>query len=119
MNKFELEERLIDFAVQSMEISELISNSYVGRHLGGQLMRSGSSPALNYGEAQGAESQKDFIHKLKIIIKELRESHICLKIIKQKGLVKQKGRIEPALNECNELISIFVSSCKTAQQNLS
>lgn len=119
MNKFELEERLIDFAVQSMEIAELISNSYVGRHLGGQLMRSGSSPALNYGEAQGAESQKDFVHKLKIILKELRESHICLKIINRKGLMKQRGEIGSVLKECNELISIFVSSCKTAQQNLS
>ena len=118
MDKFELEERLIDFSVQSIEIAELLSNSYAGRHLGGQLMRSGTSPALNYGEARGAESQKDFVHKLKIILKELRESHVCLKIIKRKNMIKQKDKLEKALKESNELVSIFVSSCKTAQQNL-
>jgi len=119
MNKFELEERLIDFAVQLMEIAELISISYAGKHLGGQLTRSGTSAALNYGEAQGSESQKDFIHKMKIILKELRESHVCLKIIKRKGMFNQADKLGKALIECNELISIFVSSCKTAQQKLS
>lgn len=118
MNKFDLEERLIDFAVQSMEIAELISNSYAGRHLGGQLIRSGTSGALNYGEVQGSESQKDFVHKMKIILKELRESHVCLKIIKRKSMVRQEDKLEKALKECNELIAIFVSSCKTAQQKL-
>ena len=119
MNKFELEERLIDFAVNSIEIGELLPKTYFGNHLASQLTRSGTSPALNYGEAQGAESQKDFVHKLKIILKELRESLVCLKIIKRKGVVRPKDRIEIALKECDELISIFVSSCKTAQQNLS
>lgn len=119
MDKFELEERLIDFAVQSMEIAELIPNSNAGRHPGGQLMRSGTSSALNYGEAQGAESQKDFVHKLKIILKELRESHVCLKIMKRKGMVMRKDKLEKALKECNELIFIFVSSCKTAQRKQS
>jgi four helix bundle protein len=119
MNKFDLEERLIDFSVQSMEIAELLLNSFAGRHLACQLLRSGTSSALNYGEAQGSESQKDFLHKMKVVLKELRESHVCLKIIKRKGMINKKDKLEAALNECNELISIFVSSCRTAEQNLS
>lgn len=64
MNKFDLEERLTDFAVKIIEIVDDIPNSKAGNHLSGQLVRSGTSPALNYGEAQSAESRKDFIHKV-------------------------------------------------------
>jgi four helix bundle protein len=72
MNRFDLEERLINFAVLIVDISESMPKSYAGNHLSGQLLRSGTSPALNYGEAQGGESRKDFIHKIKIVLKELR-----------------------------------------------
>ena len=74
MNKHDLEERLIDFAVTIVEIAETMPDSKAANHLAGQLLRSGTSPALNYGEAQSAESRKDFIHKIKIVLKELRES---------------------------------------------
>jgi four helix bundle protein len=73
MNKFELEDRLVDFAVLIIDIVDNLPNTKAGNHLAGQLVRSGTSPALNYGEAQSGESRKDFIHKIKIVLKELRE----------------------------------------------
>ncbi len=118
MNKFDLEERLIDFAVLIIEISEEMPDTKAGNHLSCQLIRSGTSPALNYGEAQGGESRKDFIHKVKFVIKELRESFICLKIIYRSKLYRNEEKINKALAENNELISIFVKSAETAQKNL-
>ena len=80
MDRFELEERLIDFAVLIIEIIDEIKTNKAGNHLSNQLVRSGTSPALNYGEAQGAESRKDFIHKIKVVLKELRETYVSLRI---------------------------------------
>lgn len=114
---FDLEDRLIDFSVLITEIVETMPKTRAGNHYAGQLIRSGTSPALNYGEVQGGESRKDFIHKLKIVLKELRETIICLKIIKKTGLFKSLENIVKALNENNELISIFVRSIETAQRN--
>jgi four helix bundle protein len=79
--KFDLEDRLIDFAVLIIKVSESLSNTPAGRHISGQIVRSGTSPALHYGEAQSAESRADFVHKLKILLKELRETLVGLKII--------------------------------------
>jgi len=73
---------------------------------------------LNYGEAQGGESRKDFIHKMKIVLKELRETFICLKMISRASLSQMEDKLEKAIKENNELISIFVSSINTAQSNL-
>ncbi len=81
MRKFNLEDRFIEYVIGISTIVDYVDNSKLGNHISGQLIRSGSSPALNYGEAQSAESRKDFVHKLKIILKELKESRICLKII--------------------------------------
>ena len=117
MNKHDLEERLINFAVLIVEIVETIPETRAANHLSGQLLRSGTSPALNYGEAQSGESRRDFIHKIKIVLKELRESNICLKIIYRTKLYKTEDKIIQALNESNELISIFVKSVETAQKN--
>jgi four helix bundle protein len=118
MNKFELEERLVNFAVLIIEIVNELPNTKAGNHLSGQLVRSGTSPALNYGEAQSGESRKDFIHKIKIVLKELRETFVCLKIIHKSKLCKSEVKIETAINESNELISIFVKSVETAQKNI-
>ena len=115
--KFDLEERLIDFAVLIIEISESLNNSRAGSHIGGQLVRSGTSPALHYGEAQSAESRNDFVHKLKILLKELRESLVALKIIKRVSLTNKIDKIDKGILECNELISIFVKSIDTAKKN--
>ncbi|HAS44621.1 MAG TPA: four helix bundle protein [Microscillaceae bacterium] len=118
MNKFDLEERLISFSVLIVEIVDGISSTKAGKHLAGQLVRSGTSVSLNYGEAQSAESKKDFIHKMKIILKELRETFICLKIIHRTGNYQEISKMEQAQKENNELISIFVKSIETAQKNL-
>ncbi len=117
-NKFDLEQRLINFAVLIVEICENMKETKSSNHLSGQLIRSGTSPALNYGEAMSGESRKDFIHKIKIVLKELRESYVCLKIINSSNLCNSVELIKTALNENNELISIFVKSTETAQKNL-
>jgi len=117
VRKFNLEDRLVDFAVRVIEIVEGLPNTRTGNHMAGQLIRCGTSPALNYGEAQSAESRKDFIHKMKVVLKELRETSICFKIIKRKALIKPPERINSVLDECNELISILVTSISTAQRN--
>jgi four helix bundle protein len=116
--KYDLEERLIDFAVLIIQITESLFNTRAGNHLAGQLVRSGTSPALHYGEAQSAESRGDFIHKLKILLKELRESRNAMRIIKKTPLTDKLELLEKALLESNELISIFVKSVETAKRNL-
>ena len=118
MNKYDLEERLIEFSVLIIDIVNEMSNTKAGNHLSGQLVRSGTSVSLNYGEAQSAESRKDFIHKMKVILKELRETFVCMKIIHRSKLCKTKNKIIKAKKENNELISIFVKSIETAQKNL-
>jgi four helix bundle protein len=118
MNKFDIEERLINFSVLIIDIVKEIPNTKAGNHLSGQLVRSGTSVSLNYGEAQSGESRKDFIHKMKIVLKELRETFVCLKIIQRAKLYKTEERMKQAQIENNELISIFVKSIETAQNNL-
>jgi len=117
MDKFDLEERLINFSVLIIDLTNHISKTKAGTHLAGQLVRSGTSASLNYGEAQSGESRKDFIHKIKIVLKELRETYICLKIIKNANLYNFDEKLEKVLKENDELISIFVKSVETAQKN--
>src|SRR4030042_4655468 len=118
MNREELENRLIDFAGQVLRISESLPRTQGGSVLSGQLVRSSTSTVLNYGEAQSAESSKDFIHKMQIILKELRETLICLKIIKRFGRMRQPVLLEDTIRETNELISIFVKSIKTCKRRI-
>ncbi len=113
---FDLEERLIDFAVRIIRIAESLPKTKVGNHITGQLIRCGTSPAPNYGEAQSAESRADFIHKMKICLKELRETRIWLIMIVRTNLVKPASKLEPLIDENNELISIFVTSVNTAKK---
>ena len=116
MTSEDLEERLINFASRIIAVAEALPKMPASTHLSRQLFRSGTSPALNYGEARGAESKADFIHKKKVCLKELRETYVCLRIIDKKSWFK-KGRLDLILGENNELISIFVSSIKTAEYN--
>ncbi|HLT33588.1 MAG TPA: four helix bundle protein [Aquaticitalea sp.] len=111
-----MENRTIDFAVFIIDIVEEIKNNYAGNYYGNQLIRSSGAPALNYGEARSAESPKDFVHKMGICLKELRESYNCLKIIykAQLYLGNEKTMLK-ALDENNQLISIFVASIKTSK----
>jgi four helix bundle protein len=115
-SKIGLEDRLIQFATTIIGIAEALPSTFAANHLAHQLVRSGTSPALNYAEAQGAESRPDFIHKLKISLKELRETHCCLRIIELKSWIP-KENLSPVLNENNQLIAIFVKSILTAHQN--
>ncbi len=114
--KYDLDERLIDFAVEIIFFTENLPNSKASNHLGGQLLRSGTAPSLNYGEVKGAESQKDFIHKMKVCLKELRESHNNLRILNRAKIYKNENTMNSLIGECNELISIFVSSIHTASK---
>jgi four helix bundle protein len=116
MTPQKLEERLIEFAVIVVGVVEALPNSKAGNHIANQLIRSGTAPAPNYGEAQSAESRKDFIHKMKISLKELRGTMVWLKIITRKRL-GDCSEVPAAIAECNELIAIFVSSTKTADAN--
>ncbi|WP_144607210.1 MULTISPECIES: four helix bundle protein [Algoriphagus] len=115
--KYDLESRLIEFASAVISFTDSMINSKAGNHMANQLLRSGTSPALNYGEAQSGESRKDFIHKLKIVLKELRESRVALKIIAKSNLHSDSKRIESLISESNQLISIFVKSIETAERN--
>ena len=119
MKKYDLEDRFIDFTIRISNVVEEIDNSKLGNHIAGQLIRSGSSPALNYGEAQSAESRKDFAHKLKIILKELKESRVCLKIIERKPLIPNTKKLTPIMKETEELIAIIYKSIETAKSNIS
>ena len=113
---FDLEDRLIDFAVRIIRTAESLPKTRVGNHIAGQLIRCGTSPAPNYGEAQSAESRADFIHKMKVCLKELRETRIWLLMIVRANLIKPASKLKSLINENNELISIFVTSVKTTKQ---
>lgn len=102
--KYDLEKRLIDFAVRIIDLVETVANTRAGNHIAGQLVRCGTSPAPNYGEAQSAESRNDFIHKIKIVLKELRETKIWLQIIHRKRMTKSGSQTESLITECDELI---------------
>jgi four helix bundle protein len=110
----DIEERLIDFSVSIIDLTEKLPNSNAVNYLSGQLIRSGTSPALHYGEAKVAESRADFIHKMKVCLKELRETLNGLRIIKKSSLYNNDEVLDSLIKECNELISIFVSSINTA-----
>jgi four helix bundle protein len=113
--KFDLEGRLIDFSLGVIDIVESLPNSRVGSHIANQLVRSGTSPAANYGEALSAESRSDFIHKMRVSLKELRETRIWLLIIQRKGLIKPEVVLRVLKENC-ELIAIFAASINTAKK---
>src|SRR6266481_9888177 len=110
----QLEERLIDFAVRIVKLSARLPKTSAGRHIAGQILRSGTSPAPNYGEARGGESHADFVHKLGIVLKELNETQIWLSIIKQSELLKP-ALLAGIVEENQELCRICASSLKTAR----
>ncbi len=115
--KYDLQDRLVDFSVRVIRLVETLPETRAARHVASQLIRSGTSPAPNYGEAQSAESRPDFVHKLKIALKELRETEIWLKVIARSALVDTAALIDPLLQETNELIAIIFTSAETAKRN--
>jgi len=114
---FDLEDRLISFSVRIIKVAEALPNTRTGKHICEQILRSGTSPAPNYGEAQSAESRADFVHKLKIALKELRETKIWIKVVMRVGLIKPPESLNPLLQEAEELISILFTSISTARKN--
>ncbi len=114
--KFDLQERLIDYAVRIINVSEQLPETKAGKHISTQILKSGTSPAPNYGEAQSAESKADFIHKLKVALKELRETEVWLKIIVRAKLIQPSTKLSPLLQETDELISILFKSIDTAKK---
>jgi four helix bundle protein len=109
----ELEERLIDFAVRIVKLAAYLPKTSAGRHIAGQILRSGTSPAPNYGEARGAESHADFVHKLRIVLKELNETSIWLRVVDRSQLLRRE-LISDIIGENSELCRIFTASLKTA-----
>lgn len=114
MKPNQLEERLIQFAIDIILVCKKIDSSFAAENLSKQLIRSATSSALNYGEARSGESTNDFLHKMKICLKELRESLINMKIQKGAGLILDIELLDKLIKENDELISIFVASIKTA-----
>lgn len=112
----ELLDRLLDFAARIGKVVDALPESRLGRHVAGQLVRCGTSPAPNYAEACGAESRKDFIHKMSICLKELRESHCWLSLIIKAELLPQ-GRLADMLDECTQLLNIMAKSIVTTKAN--
>lgn len=112
---YDLEERLLNFAVAIIKLSDSLPKTGAGKHVAGQIVRSGTSPAPNYAEAKDAESRNDFIHKIKIVLKELRETYVWLRIIHRSKMLPKVEHIEELTDECDELISIFVKTVKTTK----
>jgi four helix bundle protein len=104
---YDLEERLLDYATQVIRAVEKLPRTRASNHVAGQLLRSGTSPLPNHGEAESAESAADFVHKLKIYLKESRETRRWLRLVMRVPLLTDTGQIEPVLQETNELIRIF------------
>ncbi len=115
---FDIEERLVDFAARIIDVVEVLPNTRAENYIANQLVRCGLAPALLYGEVQGAESREDFIHKMKIAVKELKETRVCLKIITRKEMIKPISRLDSVKKENEELIAIFSSSIETARKNI-
>ena len=112
----QLEDRLIDFAVRIIAISGKLPASYASEHISRQILRSGTSPAPNYGEARGSESRADFVHKLKIALKELNETKVWLKMVLRAKLAGQET-VDSAIDECSQLARILNASIHTARRN--
>src|ERR1044072_8158318 len=116
MTPDELAERLLDFAARIGKVVDALPDSRLGRHIGSQLVRSGTSPAPNYEEGCAAESRADFVHKLNISLKELRESRTWIRLIIKTEMLPEH-RLGELLDECNQLCNIIAQSILTAKEN--
>lgn len=112
--KYDLEDRLLEYAARIVRLSEALPKTTAGKHISSQLLRSGTAPMAHHGEAQAAESRKDFVHKMRIAHKELRETMRWLKLSEKVPLVESPELLAPLLTETDELIRIFHASISTA-----
>lgn len=116
--KQQIELRLINLALGIDKVCKTLQRSYLIEHLTTQIIRSSTSSALNYGEAQAAESRRDFIHKISIVLKELRETKICLKLLEKSVHPERITPFNHCQNECDQLIAIFYKTLKSTKQNM-
>jgi four helix bundle protein len=116
--RYDLEERLLDYSVAVVRLTEEVDKSRAGNHVVGQLIRSGTSPLFNHGEAEAAESARDFVHKLQVCLKELKETKRALRLIQRVPLVASSDVVLPLLQETEEPIRIFSASIKTAKKRI-
>jgi len=114
--KYDLEDRLLEFAVAVVELTDDLPNTRAGNHIAGQLLRCGTSPYGHHGEVESAESRKDFIHKLKVCLKELRETRRWLRLVSRLKKMNRDPRLVACLAEAQELIRIFVASVRTTER---
>ncbi len=114
--RYNLEDRLLEFAARIIRLVDALPNTRAGNHVAGQLLRSGTSPYGHHGEVEAAESRKDFVHKLKVCLKELKETRRWLRLIQRSGMLTEK-KLAPILGEAEELIRIFFTSIQTAEKN--
>jgi four helix bundle protein len=114
--RFDLEERLLEFSARIIQLVDVLPNTRAANHIAGQLLRCGTSPLGNHGEVQAAESRRDFIHKLRICLKEFKETRRWLRLLQQSRLVPAP-KMELILQETEELIKIFAASIRTAGKN--
>ncbi len=115
--KYDLEDRLIEFASRIIDVVESLPNTRAGNYIAGQMIRCGIAPSLLYGEVQGAESRDAFIHKMKIALKELKETRVCVKLIIKKELIKSSEKLNEVRKENEELIAIISKGIDTARKN--
>jgi four helix bundle protein len=114
---YDLEDRLLEYAVRVIRVTEAMKRSPAGLHIADQLLRSGTSPYGNHGEAEGAESREDFVHKLRVCFKELRESRRWLKLVQRAELIEKPELLRTLINEADELVKIFGQSIQTATRH--
>jgi four helix bundle protein len=114
--KYDLEERLLNFAAGVVRLADSLPNTKAGNHIAGQLLRCGTSPLANHGEVEAAESRKDFLHKLRICLKELRETWRWLRLIGRLELT-EASEFRACLGEVEELIRISAASVRTTEKN--
>jgi len=117
--KYDLEDRLVEYSCRMIDVVETLPNSRAGNYIAGQSIKSCMSPTFNYGEVQGAESRNDFVHKLGVVLKELKECRSALKIIIKKALIKPVSKLAGVYKETEELIAIMAKSIETATANKS
>lgn len=115
--KYDLEDRLLDFAVRIIRVTESMKRTRAAVHVADQLLRSGTSPYGHHGEAESAESRADFLHKLRICAKELREARRWLRLVERAQLVAKPQLLAGIMAEAEELIRIFSASIRTAENN--
>ena len=111
----DISDRLLEFAVRIIQLVDALPNTPVGRHIGGQVLGSGTSPGANYEEARGAESKADFVHKLGIVLKELSETRYWIKVLIKSKLIPLK-RIQGVFSESDELCKIIGKSVITVKK---